>query len=317
MDQTRVGATHDQRTIEQMKRTLFGRLLLVALLVASCSSAVATPPPTPGPPLTIAQLRYKLVDGFGPLWYCDRDFYPIAVADEPDLAIKLFGQVQADTEAFGAILAHLGFPAGADLTADQKLAIYRAWKQLNAITLDPNGDNSYRFDYLNMPPPGATDGRRTTGTIRSDGSITIEQQVPAGQPACPICLARRTLIATPAGDIAVEAIRVGMQVWSIDPAGRRIVATVIRTGQTPVPSTHEVVRLVLDDGRVVSASAGHPLADGRKLGTIRAGDRVDGATVLSATSEPYAGGWTFDLLPDGPTGAYFADGVLLGSTLKD
>jgi hypothetical protein len=300
-----------------MKRTFFGRLLLVALLVASCGSAVSTPSPTPGPPLTIAELRYKLVDGFGPLWYCDRDFYPIAVADEADLSVKLFREVQADTDAFGAIVAHLGISAGADFTADQKLAIYRAWKQLNAITLDPNGDNTYRFDYLNMPPPGASDGRRTTGTIRADGSITIEQQAPAGQPACPICLARGTVIATPAGDIAVEAIRVGTQVWSIDRAGRRIVATVIRTGQTPVPSTHEVVRLVLDDGRVVRASARHPLADGRRLGAIRAGDRVDGATVVSATSEPYDGGWTFDLLPDGPTGAYFADGVPLGSTLAD
>jgi hypothetical protein len=317
MDQGRVGATHDQRNIEQMKRTFFGRLLFVALLVASCASAVSTPPPTPGPPLTIAELRYKLVDGFGPLWYCDRDFYPIAVADEADLAIKLFGKAQADKEAFAAIVAHLGIAGGAAITADQKLAIYREWKRLNAITLDPTGDNTYRFDYLNMPPPGASDGRRTAGTIRGDGSITIEQQAPAGEPPCPICLARGTLIATPDGDVAIEAIQVGMRVWSVDRAGRRIVATVIRTGQTPVPTSHQVVRLVLDDGRVVRASAGHPLADGRRLDAIRAGDRVDGAIVVSATSEPYSGGWTFDLLPDGPTGAYFADGVLLGSTLAD
>jgi hypothetical protein len=316
MDQGRVGATHDQRNIEQMNRTFFGRLLLVALLVASCASTASTPSSTPGPPLTMAEVRYRLVDSFGPLWYCDRDFYPIAVADEADLAIKRFVEIQADKEAFVAIVAHLGVARGPDFTAEQKLAIYREWKQLNAIALDPIG-RAYRFDYLNMPPPGASDGRRTAGTITGDGSITIEQQAPAGQPACPICLARGTLIATPDGDVAIEAIRVGMRVWSVDRAGRRIVATVIRTGQTPVPSSHEVVRLVLDDGRVVRASAGHPLADGRLLGAIRAGDHVDGAMVVSATSEPYAGGWTFDLLADGPTGDYFADGVLLGSTLEE
>jgi hypothetical protein len=36
---------------------------------------------------------------------------------------------------------------------------------------------------------------------------------------------------------------------------------------------------------------------------------------VSATLEPYDGGFTFDLLPDGPTGVYIADGVQLGSTL--
>ena len=168
-----------------------------------------------------------------------------------------------------------------------------------------------------MPPPGASEGRRTTGTIDAEGSITVDQQAPAGEPVCPICLARGTQIATPDGTVAIEAIRVGMRVWSLDDAGRRTIATVIRTGRTPVPASHEVVRLDLDDGRVVRASPGHPLADGRLLGTVRAGDRVDGAMVIAAILVPYDGGATFDVLPDGPTGAYIADGVLLASTLTN
>ena len=91
----------------------------------------------------------------------------------------------------------------------------------------------------------------------------------------------------------------------------------VRVGQTPVPATHRVVRLVLDDGRVVRASPGHPLADGRLLGDVRAGDRVDGATVVSATLERYDGGSTFDLLTASTTGNYIADGIPLGSTLAD
>ncbi len=82
-----------------------------------------------------------------------------------------------------------------------------------------------------------------------------------------------------------------------------------------MPATHQVVRLALEDGRIVRASPGHPLVDGRKLGDIRAGDVVDGATVVSATLERYDGGSTFDLLTDAPTQAYFADGIPLGSTL--
>jgi hypothetical protein len=299
-----------------VSRTTLVRLLFVVVLVASCTAAASTTPPTPGPALTIAELRYRLIDRLGPPWYCDRDFYPIAVADEADLAVQRFGEVQADVEAFTAIVAHLGITDPANVTADQKLAIYRAWKQLNATVLEPIGNGDYRFDYLNMPPPGASEGRRTAGVIDAGGSINVEQQAPAGEPICPICLARGTRIATPDGDVAVEAIRIGMRVWSIDRTGRRVVATVVRIGQTPVPTSHRVVRLILDDGRLVVASPGHPLSDGRLLGAIRAGDRVDGATVTSATIETYDGGSTFDLLPDGPTGVYLANGVPLRSTLR-
>jgi hypothetical protein len=294
-------------------------VLLLAMVVAACSSSgPSSPPPSssPGAPLSITALKFRLTDEFGPLWYCDHDFYPIARADEADLAVQRFGEVQADREAFAAILGRMGLVAEATFTAAQKLAIYRAWKQLNAILLDPAGDGRYRFDYLNMPAPGATEGRRTVGTIDAGGSIAIEQQQAAGQPPCPICLARGTRIATPDGDIAIEDVRVGMRVWSIDEAGRRVVETVVRIGQTPVPSTHEVVRLVLADGRILRASPGHPLADGRRLGTIQPGDPVDGATVVSATLERYTGGSTFDLLPNGPTGTYVADGISLGSTLS-
>jgi hypothetical protein len=286
------------------------------VLVASCSSSQpSSPSPTPGRPLTTAQLKIRIIEQLGPLWYCDPDFYPIARQDEAALARQRFGEVQADGQAFDAITAHLGI-AGPPFSDDQKLAIYRLWKQLRAITLDPAADGAFRFDYLNMPAAGATEGRRSAGTIDARGTLTIQQQAAAGQPPCPICLALGTRIATPDGEIPVEDVRVGTQVWSIDATGGRFVATVRLVGRTPVPASHQVVRLVLSDGRVVRASPGHPLADGRSLGSIRAGDGVDGATVISATLEPYDGGYTFDLLPDGPTGIYVADGVALRSTLR-
>jgi Hint domain-containing protein len=298
-----------------MIRLALATTMLVALVVAGCSATARSPSPTAGAPLTTAELRYRLIDTFGPLWFCDPDFHPIARADEATLAIERFGEIEADRNAFTAILAHLAIASAADVTADQKLAIYRAWKQLNAISLEPAGKGSYRFDYLNMPAPGASEGRRTAGTIDERGAITIDQQAPAVEPPCPICLARGTRIATPDGEIAIEDIRVGMRVWSVDETGGRIVANVVRIGQTRVPASHKVVRLVLDDGRIVRASPGHPLADGRLLATVQAGDHVGGATVVSATLEPYRGGSTFDLLTDSPSHVYVADGIPLGSTL--
>ncbi len=299
-----------------MLRSAVTRALLLAVVVAGCAtSSSATPTPTRGPLLTMAELRYSLIDTFGALWFCDPDFYPVARADEAALAIQRFPEVQGDADAFAAITKHLDIPAHADLTDVQKLAIYRAWKQLNGVALQDTGNGTYRFDYINMPAAGAAEGRRTTGTIDGHGTIAIEQQAPAGEPPCPICLARGTRISTPSGDVAVEDIRVGMRVWSIDANGRRVVANVTLIGQTRVPATHEVVRLVLDDGRIVRASPGHPLVDSRLLGDIKPGDVVDGATVASAALEPYDGGSTFDLLTDSSTHAYFADGIPLGSTL--
>jgi hypothetical protein len=43
---------------------------------------------------------------------------------------------------------------------------------------------------------------------------------------------------------------------------------------------------------------------------------MDGGRVVSAERVAYTGGATFDVLPAGTTGAYWANGVLLGSTLR-
>ena len=299
-----------------MSRRLATLLVLLATLAVWCTNAGAGgSTPTPGAPLNVSQLKVRLIEQLGPLWYCDPDFYPISRASENDLARQRFGEVQADKEAFAAIAARVGATPGDTFTDDQKVTLYQLWKQLHAIVLNPETAGTFGFVYVNRPAPGASEGRRTAGTIDDRGTITVEQQAPAGEPACPICLARGTRIATPGGEVAVEDVRVGMSVWSFDAAGRRVVATVVQVGRTPVPPTHQVVRLVLDDGRVLRASPGHPLPDGRELGTIRAGDRIDGSAVVSAQLERYDGGFTYDLLPSGATGTYIADGVPLGSTL--
>jgi len=71
----------------------------------------------------------------------------------------------------------------------------------------------------------------------------------------------------------------------------------------------------LADGRELLASPGHKTADGRVLGSLAAGDRLDGSTIKLWELVPYSGDRTYDLLPAGATGAYWANGVLLGSTL--
>jgi hypothetical protein len=269
-----------------------------------------TPSPAPGG-LTQAQLKYRLVDQFGRLLFCDPDYYPVARADEGALAHERLPEIQKDAPTFSAILAHLGIAGASSYTSDQELAIYRDWKMLNKIGLEQVSGGFHFLAIFGTPQQAS----RVDGTIDQRGNVAVASRTPSGQPPCPICLARGTRIATPSGDIAVEDLKIGAVVWTLDAAGAKVALPLIEIGSTPVPATHRVVQLRLSDGRAVDVSPGHPTADGRKVGDLRGGDGYDGAVVVSAELVSYAGGATFDVLPVGATGMYWANGVLLGSTI--
>ncbi len=302
-----------------MKRQILLVGAALTLILAACGSGSApspSPSPTPGPARSVTELKLAIISTYGPLWYCDPDFYPIQRQDEIQSAKERWAEVTADAAAFKTIADAASLDPAGPFTDDQRLTLYRSWKVVQAIALDPIGNDTYRFDYLAQPKAGGAEGTRTGGTIRSDASIVIEQQAAATEPICPICLARATLIETPDGGVAVEDLRIGDSIWTLDASGRRIEGAVIALGSTVAPLNHRVVRLLLADGRSVTASPGHPLADGRDLGDLRVGDVVDGSVVASAVSVAYDGGRTFDLVVSGPTGTYLVDGIPLGSTLQ-
>jgi hypothetical protein len=154
-----------------------------------------------------------------------------------------------------------------------------------------------------------------SGSVRVNGEVTVTSRTPTGAPNCPICLAAATLISTPTGSVRVTDIKAGMVVWTAGADGERIAAQVLEVGSIVVPAGHQMVHLVLADGRALLASPGHRTADGRQLGTLAAGDSLDGSTITTWELVPYAGDRTYDLLPAGETGTYWADGIQLASTL--
>ena len=77
-----------------------------------------------------------------------------------------------------------------------------------------------------------------------------------------------------------------------------------------------MVHLILNDGRDLFVSPGHPTIDGRTVGDLVSGEIYDGATIISTMHVPYGEGATYDLLPSGDTGFYWANGILIGSTLR-
>ena len=132
----------------------------------------------------------------------------------------------------------------------------------------------------------------------------------------PECLPPTTQIATPAGPIPIRDLHRGDFVWSLAADGQTVPMPIIRLGSVAVPADHQVVSLDLADGRRITASPGHPDGLGRALGDLAEGSELDGSTVLTTDRHRYTGARTWDLLPAGPTGTYWADGVLLGSTLS-
>jgi hypothetical protein len=135
-----------------------------------------------------------------------------------------------------------------------------------------------------------------------------------GQIMCPICAAPDTPIATPLGDRAIAELRVGDLVYSVDD-GAIVAVPIARVGSTPV-TNHRALRLFLQDGAVLEISPGHPMADGRPLSALQAGDRLDEQhAVRSIELVPYRYAHTYDILPTSSSGTYFAAGALLGSTL--
>jgi hypothetical protein len=285
----------------------------LAVLVTIACGAVSPSPA--GKSLTLAELKFKVLDAVGAPVYCDPDYYPIArQGGEQANAVGSYAAIRAQADLYTAITAHEHLPSSGDLSDAQKLIVYRAYKLLRALSLAQNG-NEYAFEFR-ARLQGQTSIQLVKGTVRIDGVVTVASTTPSGQPSCPICLAASTLIATPSGEVRVIDVKPGMLVWTESADGTRVAAPVLEVGNTLVPAGHLMVRLKLADGRELLASPGHRTADGRPLGALAIGDRLDGSIVTLWAEVPYSGDRTYDLLPAGPTGTYWANGILLASTLS-
>jgi hypothetical protein len=258
--------------------------------------------------LTTPELKYRLIDTIGQPLFCGPPVVRVPSDDEASQEVAALRSQDAAT--FDAIVRHEKLDA-THLTADDDRRIVQQVQVLQALQLQADGQ-LFRFDYI----AGRPSPEHVVGTIDDHGVISLESHDPTqfpGRGGCPICLAAADRIATPGGPIPVAELHPGMLVWTVD-AGQRVAAPIAIVSHTPAPFGHRVVRVALADGRAVVASPGHPTADGRRVGELNLGDLLDGSRIVAIDLLPYAGD-TWDLLPLSSTGQYWADGVLLGSTL--
>lgn len=292
-------------------------LVALALLASSCGGSKGAVGPSPSasgevvsqPALALAVLAAV----GGHLDYCDPDSYPVGHGPPLSNAKMRIASIRADRATFQAILDFEHIASADHLTDEQLIAINEDFKQLRAIQLVHAGAE---YGFTTYVPTAASPlgNEAVFGTVSADGKVAIDHRGPGQRKNCPICLAAGARIAVPGGTVAVQDLVVGARVWTADLRGARVLGVVLKTGHVSGLVGHEVVRVVLRDGRALTASAGHPTADGRMLGDLRVGVELDSSDVIAVTRLPYDG-TTYDLLPSGPTGFYFADGVLMGSTL--
>lgn len=164
----------------------------------------------------------------------------------------------------------------------------------------------------------------TAGQLCCDPQGPIETGArcvaPSDTNTCPMgcaplckCLSPDTPIATPTGARAVASLAVGDLVYSVDGGAVKAVP-IARVGRMSVTG-HEVVRVKLVNGAVLEISGTHPTAEGGSFDRLRAGDQLGHVAVLSVERIPYAYSLTYDILPNSTSGAYFAGGALIASTL--
>ena len=294
--------------------------IFAAVLLMSCQKTT-TPATTTTPTITVtnttttvaytvSELKYKLLAAYPDYFWCDPDLYPIARSGvEQQNAIDQFAAIEANREEFTVILTHLNLADKAGYTDDEKLQIYREYKKLNGAVQVTATASGYTFTIR----VGQNQGENYQGTISASGLITVTATTPSIN-TCPICLAEGTLIDTPDGPVPVEKLQQGMMIYTQDDAGKKIAGVITATASAQSPTSFQIIRIVLNDGRIVSASPGHPTTDGRTIGELKVGDTLDGGIVAAVTAVPYSG-YTFDILPEGGTGFYWANGILLKSTL--
>lgn len=157
--------------------------------------------------------------------------------------------------------------------------------------------------------------RELTGTL--EGGLTFEARKLNSNKSCPvpICLSPDTRIRTVGVQKRIADIREGDLVFSFNKEEKKVVK-VIKTSKAEVKN-FKILKVTFNDGTVLQISPGHPTSDKRLFKELMLGDIVDNRMVTEIKQIPYTYKYTYDILPDSESGSYYANGILVGSTLKN
>jgi len=239
---------------------------VVAVLGVACGSS--TPAPVVGTPLTITQLKFAVLDSVGTPRLLRLPTTTRSPRPGNELANAIH-QIPGDPLPMPSSTPpsprHEHLPSG-DLTDEQKLTVYRAWKLLARGRPQPKRERLLVF--ISRAVEGGhrllSDGCRHGAGGRCGHSHLAHAVGCTELPDLPC--GRHSDRDFRTGRSRVTDIRAGMLVWTAAADGTKIAVPVVATGSMEVPAGHMMVHLVLADGRELLASPGHRTADGRPAG---------------------------------------------------
>ena len=128
---------------------------------------------------------------------------------------------------------------------------------------------------------------------------------------CYASCSEETLIKTSKGDKKISKIQFGDLVIS---DGGEIIRVI---DLTKIKAKNWlIVHVEFDDGIILEATPNHPLGPNKyKFENLMVGHEIDGHKVASVKLIPYKHKYIYDILPQSRSGAYYANGVLIGSSL--
>jgi len=176
--------------------------------------------------------------------------------------------------------------------------------------------NPDRREFLDKVTKGAFIIPTVISVMMLNQKLNLSTANAQSNDAVPTCLSCDTFISTPEGNRPVTDLRPGMSIYTLDNYGNKVVKPIELVSKVMVPESHALCHLIFSDRRELFVSAGHPTGEGRDIGDLNPGDVLDCIELISTKVVTYTAGHTYDLLPAGDTGFYWANGVLLGSTLS-
>jgi hypothetical protein len=114
----------------------------------------------------------------------------------------------------------------------------------------------------------------------------------------------------------IKNLKSGDLVWTVDRFGHRVKAVIVQKTKRIVSKDHKMAHIVLEDGRELIVSPGHPTIDNEEIGGLKVGQILDKSQIVSIQIMSYKEKYTYDILPSGDTGGYWANNILIGSTLS-
>jgi hypothetical protein len=208
---------------------------------------------------------------------------------------------------------------------DKKCYLNKCWAEKKGVQIRKGGYKKkyykkadvYTWNIEDVCIPSAKE--QPTLTDLGDGTLLYKysDREFRGTPNRCKCLPPSTLITTPNGDVAIHQLKENDIVLTTNLKGEAVEAPIKITNKVLVSEVHSMIVFELADGRKLQVTAEHPSAIvSKSIDQYCIGEEIDGSVIIQKSVVIYNEEYTYDILPAGETGYYWANGILIGSTLS-